>query len=281
MVLDESRELTIEEGTFVDAPSERQIEESRMIKCCLIVWAMLGAIIPQSAFCSNDPLFGYLAKYTMLPYALVGHKPMAIEQICYKCQWNNDVRWMLAGWRMYPQLWMRKRLWKEFYSSFRQTDYSNFYLKEDSTGTVILFNKKNCLDLINANLDLFQAVCGNKSASIFLKELCDTDDIYTYIKNSNTLLGLLLGYGRKNAEKYEEYYCYCDLFPEPTDFNGFNPETYFDDDLLPYRLPDFRALKSEETETLRRIYEQDQREIAKIFSERDAKEIFLEYLEKN
>jgi hypothetical protein len=129
-------------------------------------------------------------------HVLLGDKPAAIG-------W--PVKDALFSPVYFPGSWMflQHRLgWEEWRRLYGETAYP-FILKEFSDGFVYLINVEKERQIVEENLEVFQGKLGKISVDEIMARLENGD--HSVIKD-HVLLGIALGYGRKNAEAFEQKY---------------------------------------------------------------------------
>ncbi len=98
-----------------------------------------------------------------------------------------------------------KKSWETF------NKYCQFFNKElflflRKSSTLLLINKLAVKHQIAKHLDLFQSILGTEfSSEFFFHELEHSDtDLHALLKANQTLLGILLGFGKHNSELFQE-----------------------------------------------------------------------------
>ena len=127
--------------------------------------------------------FAYLFCRAGFGYSLIGAKPLAIDLDFFPTPLSTNAV-------------------KEPYIL---SNSRNFLFKITRTNQnlrlTILIHKKKFLEVCNENKDLFQLILGRNFSSKKLLEEIETSErpLFEIIKNNETILGILLGFGRKNA----------------------------------------------------------------------------------
>lgn len=141
-------------------------------------------------------------------YTLFGDKPLSLSGDFTLTPWNNT----LAGFSSGGVFWKRWEVWEKYKRFFPMKNY--LLIKEPSkhvnSDNIILINKKEFIKIINKNLSLFQDI---------LKKTIDPHELLSKlekreitfresIQDNELLWGILLGYGKHNAELYcRRLYC--------------------------------------------------------------------------
>lgn len=132
---------------------------------------------------------------------------------------------------------------------------------------LILINKKAFLQTVQANDSLFKArLAGYSTPQALLAEIESGKPLLTDVLNEDELLiGILLGYGAHNAQ----------LYAQEEHLTAFSPDNF------PYmiRLPLFLCDPNDsETQHLKRIYQETQKEVCEIYQHPDFLSLVLNQL---
>lgn len=144
-------------------------------------------------------------------YVLFGNKPMGISsfpEIAPNSSQNDPVnnlrflssRFCVQNLKIYRGL----EVWNKYKQLFPS---SKFILLENHDAewvTMVMINKHNFLNKVKENIDIFKEVLGaHVTPSIILDSCVKSGDlIKDVLKDNDALLGILLGYGRHNAELF-------------------------------------------------------------------------------
>jgi len=234
-------------------------------------------------------------------YVLFGTKPMAFlcvqreefskSQICqvynfidsiYKYYIGNFVE--LKGWEA----------WKKYKHLFPSSNFIFFENHDPRKITIFLINKREFLKKVEENIDLFRAVLGYRVTSQKILEAClsSTNLIRETLKDNDALLGILLGFGRHNAQLFsrrhqienqtsmkpsngfislEQEHIYIN-----TKLQSFNEFESDDCNQFNLKLPCFIAdLEHPETKKLKIAYKKQYKEIIKKYKGNDFLETTL------
>lgn len=146
-------------------------------------------------------------------YTLFGSKPVSEEDYNQGLNFHRKKSWLATG----------KKTWERYSSLFPSSRYVFKYESDKWRQSIILINKQAFLDVVQEYLPLFQSILGT---DISPKKLLDKIQLDPYEKTLNhpVLIGLLYGYGYKNA--------LCFVKPTLTDqiIKWFRPPVYFYDE---------------------------------------------------
>lgn len=152
----------------------------------------------------------YLA-HSFAGYTLYGEKPIAIEAYSNHCEGELDRKSL----KLKRGLW----LWERLGVSPEDKNFCLVTLNAHGYRHCIVMNRRAFLEVVNANLTLFQYALGPKltAEQLFEALIHAGDNFYNLLKNDNALLGILLGYGTKNSllvSKSEELSNSFDLYED-------------------------------------------------------------------
>ena len=139
-------------------------------------------------------------------YVIYGSKPVYLSNVrseqsaCIGTKRHKDI----------TEIWEVLSIWKGLHLGKNQTDYL-LHISDSSTNPLsvenefLLINRQAFLEAVNKNLLLFQYKFGvNVTAQALLNRLLDPkENISSLFKGNTALLGIILGYGTKNALTYE------------------------------------------------------------------------------
>lgn len=197
--------------------------------------------------------------------------------------------------------------WLKYQHLFPSKNYLFITKKEAEFLEIFIINKKEFLNVVQRNLNhLCEKLGKNYSAEEFLDNFIKEKDASEFLR-SQSVLGVLLGYGRENAELYERacitrkrnpYFGFSLRKPRYVPLSTFSSLeeelkfleenfTSFPDNKMPnfpviFMVPlGFGAnLNSTETQMLKKQYQEEYRSIVQIYSGRDFLETTLERLIK-
>ncbi len=177
--------------------------------------------IPNQDKESIEKLLSYLLFDEGFAYVLFGSKPLSTighdktTPTSYKELYPHPMFELEAWWK----------IWEKYSHFFPTKDYLFFSQETDNWFEVFLMNKSNCLKVIEENLPLFrERINHNLGPAEILDHLVSSPDIFRVgLNKSQGLLGILLGYGKKNSIGFENYFSKNrrTLLPEPSDSSKF------------------------------------------------------------
>jgi hypothetical protein len=155
--------------------------------------------------------FFYHLSHSGCSYVLFGNKPMSISSFL-EIEPNfsqsdpvNNLRDLSS--RLCLQNLKIYRGWEVWKKCKHLFPSSNFVLLEnrDAEGvTIVIINKHNFLKKVKENIDIFKEVLGaHVTPNIILDSCFKSNNIFKEaLKNNEALLGILLGFGRYNAQLF-------------------------------------------------------------------------------
>jgi len=244
-------------------------------------------------------LFRYLFAETEFGYTLLGNKPMSFcfpptsfinifpnDQFSKICKNERiDVSNALT-------ILNEKKINKNYIFIIKRNQYG-------SPDCVFFVNRDKWIQVFNENIDAFRKVYGHEiNAESFLKSLQTRDDFTDELFEQHALIGILLGYGRHNAELFNRRHPLFGrrkipytTYPKPSPpfltveeelcffkkkLKTFNPHQF---GLLRVSQVNFAAdHESLETAQLHRHYTSIHRELTELFSSENWFAILLEKL---
>lgn len=197
-------------------------------------------------------LFRSLLFDDQFAYTLFGSKPITHKGVFF----GTDTANFIPKWQV----------WKK-YSYFFDTCFSNFAFLEKSNQELCeihFVNKKLVLEAVEKYADAFTGILGEVKPKDVLERILKSNDLFEAIGNSQTLYGILLGYGEENARGFELNLPNARPFIE-----GNAGDTCL---ALPY----FQTFSPcQETSYLRKQYLQEREKILSIYSRGNILEITL------
>lgn len=179
-----------------------------IILCCAISAQANISAIPKRDLKKIEFLFDYLINDHDFAYTIFGSKPMSLADIYLELP-NN-----LPFWSKIKTLYFRKKLknsleaWEKHKSQFNSKD---FIILDSEDGffnclTFFIIHKKNLLCLLKAHESIFKQALGESFApESFIEKLEKKEGTLSEIIHTNDkLLGLMLGYGVRNATLFQE-----------------------------------------------------------------------------
>jgi FKBP-type peptidyl-prolyl cis-trans isomerase len=173
-----------------------------LLTCSSVLWGneeIKGFIekLPSEQRELLESFFSILVKDSLSGYVLYGDKPMCIEGHSLVSDsgalsgFNDQKVILIQGLRFWQDLNLSVVDKNYFFLIFNFGDYRHF----------VCVNRKAFIRVVNENLSLFRYVLGSTlTAESLLDELIRAKDgFYEVLKQDNVLLGILLGYGTKNA----------------------------------------------------------------------------------
>ena len=162
------------------------------------------AQIPKEDSEKIDSLMSYLFLDEGFSYVLFGSKPMSMI--------GHDKNTPAAYRELYThplfelEFWWQT--WEKYSHLFPMKDFFLFAQNGDEWFEVFLINRSNALKTIEENLALFRKKIGvNFSSTEILKHIVSSRHVFEDgLNKSHALLGLLLGYGKQNAVRFEKYF---------------------------------------------------------------------------
>lgn len=160
-----------------------------------------------------DILFKRLVFTNHFGYTLVGAKPVALAANFTSAYKPNALFMIRKGSPLLNLTrsgipWDKWAIWEKWNNLFHSENF--IFLREPSTlvsdtDLVFLINKEKFKESIKKHLKLFQSILHHPvDAEDFLEKLqTKQSTLQALIKNNEALLGILLGYGQKNALMYE------------------------------------------------------------------------------
>ena len=225
-------------------------------------------------------LFRYLVLHEGFGYTLFGTKPLSCVSFIKDTSFLIDSVFEPNSYAISRVYWST---WKKFFPNLY---FNNFIFVENFSSRVFqvyLVNKKLCLKIIKEHVSDFQNILKiNKSPKEILNHIIQSKNIFNNgLCRSHYLMGLLFGYGKKNAMAFEKTYVKKQYFYKA--LQPFTHEENSDPIIMP--LPQFVVtMYSEEdmaeAKRLRRAYNRQRNYILKNYEEGNFLEITLEKLQE-
>jgi hypothetical protein len=163
--------------------------------------------IPKEDVFQIDFLFHHLIEQGHFAYTLFDAKPVSLYAEFDITFWGNTLEGMPSGGRF----WNKWAIWEKYKNKFPLKNYllikEKNKSKQDEISTIFLINKKEFIKIVNQHLGLFQVVTGNAfKPEEVLKNLESGQLTFREsIKNSDLLLGVLLGFGVNNSVRFSYF----------------------------------------------------------------------------
>ncbi|MCH9609809.1 MAG: hypothetical protein S4CHLAM45_08940 [Chlamydiales bacterium] len=223
---------------------------------------------------AEDPSFGY---------TLLGKKPISINSIPkrlpIKSVMKNPSIIILPSQKLIHPIFSIFSCWKtwERYQKYFSTDQYSFFAEErKDTLELYLINKKEVLSTITMHLSLFQEKMGKEcsASEIMDKILAKEGFLWNRLGCSNTLYGILLGYGKENSIAFENY----SVKKAPLLFPGSSVQP---ERLQQIALPYFVCFSEKESEHLIKDYKKQREQIICAYKDKDVLSFTLKCLTKH
>lgn len=157
--------------------------------------------LPQEEKEELNRLFYSMMRDDHLAYTLFGDKPVSLSGNFIITPLQNIQCGMVCG----SVFWKRWQIWEKYAHHFPLNKY--VFIQERHpyrhVGSVYLINKKLFIQQVNRHLDIFENVLGvGITGEILLKQIEQQGKFSACIQDNKFLLGILLGYGKHNAELF-------------------------------------------------------------------------------
>jgi hypothetical protein len=156
--------------------------------------------IPQNDLETLESFFQTLFLKESFGYTIYGKKPMSVvtyNDPLYRCNlWDFD------SYNL--QLRQGSECWKKYCSRIQSNDFVFLFYKNQKWGEMILINKQNFIDTVDQHQADFQKafgypISGEELISRMIKSSSEWNEV---LKNSDYLMGIVLGYGRHNSSVF-------------------------------------------------------------------------------
>ncbi|MGE4574374.1 MULTISPECIES: hypothetical protein [Parachlamydia] len=161
--------------------------------------------IPFEDRVALEELFSSFIFEDTFGYTLFGNKPISLGGNFRVTPWAN----VLAGCRCGGAFWKKWEIWEKYQDQFLSSKYllisePHFLGKSDLDELILLINKRAFLKSLENHLITFENILKQKIIpEEFLGEIENgTLSFFDSIQKNETLLGILLGYGKHNAEMF-------------------------------------------------------------------------------
>jgi hypothetical protein len=227
-------------------------------------------------------------------YVLFGDKPMAFTGYFYSCEPNFSSKQRYRYYSENQTLSEGWKIWKKYQNTFCS---KHFVLEckplDHNRSEICLIHKPHFKDIAQKHWSFFQSILGEKATPITLITQYESSDaaLFHLLKQHHALLGILLGFGTKNAWLFHEHLDEMNEDPNRMQIIPFKHvsersvahslEGIFQENNYrqPYKflwLPFFLAdRKTHETQVLRRKYLKQRQEIHRHYSHGDFLEVTL------
>ena len=163
-----------------------------------------------------EKLFHILIDEDHFGYTLFGDKPVSLSGDCTITPYEvalsgiptNELFWKKWGIPSGGLFWRKWSIWKKIEKDLCIKNY--FFIEEPAfnrndgaMGFVFLVNKKAFVETVDQNIETFRDILGQNTTAIKLLEKVEEEKTFMkHLKNSELLLGILLGYGSHNAQLF-------------------------------------------------------------------------------
>ncbi|HNA63001.1 MAG TPA: hypothetical protein PKW79_07985 [Rhabdochlamydiaceae bacterium] len=257
-------------------------------------------------------LFSHLIHENHFGYTLFGDKPVSIAGYFIREPTQHVLSSYIPSFSV-DRLW---KVWQKHASKFPLQDY--LFLNElcspksDNLRIITIINKSAFLKIVEEHIDDFHKVLGREMTPLKLLEKLSLPEasLFEALHRNEVLYGILLGYGKHNAEFYDRrsllmhnisslncyrpvvdspYESFSLRYPRPSPCRSIEDEYRemdekcegFDLDfkLSPFFSPHFVAMKdTPETQSLKKKYREIHRMLVKKYAEGDFLTITLKQL---
>lgn len=227
--------------------------------------------IPEDDKKKIEKLFSYLFLDEGFAYTLLGSKPISTigfdktTPACYREMYPHPLFELEDWWHV----------WEKYSNLFPMKNFAIFFQNEGDWFEIYFVNKHFCLNEIRNNHKLFVIKLKESRRPIdILQKVISCPNVFRDgLNQSQALLGILLGYGKKNSVSFEKQwqkkstYFYKQIQEEVIDIH--------DDKLL---APSFSSFSKKETSQLKKQYQKERDLINKYYLNNDFLEKTLEKL---
>lgn len=154
-----------------------------------------------------QPALDHLFKFESLSYTLFSSKPLSFAQISKASHIKiQDIWQTLSPDNSFHRVHSGLYYWKKWIAERQIIQFQLIEKSLDRFLTIILINKQEFRRAFDENRELFHKILGTEiSADLLMDEIAsEKNTLRSALKNDDRLLGILLGYGRRNAEAFFE-----------------------------------------------------------------------------
>jgi hypothetical protein len=141
-------------------------------------------------------------------YTIFGSKPMSLADICLRMPENLPIHKHLKARFLYTKSKRSLTAWYKYRHEFHFKDFIFLDQEEDLFDclVLVLINKRNMLKVLNEHISVFKEELGDDFApESFLARLENREvSLSKAIHDSDRLLGIMLGYGERNATLFQQ-----------------------------------------------------------------------------
>jgi hypothetical protein len=164
--------------------------------------------IPKRDINEINSLFERLILAYDFGYTIFGSKPMSLADMCLKIPPNLPIHKYLKARFLLSKSKRRLNAWYKYRDKFNFKDFI-FLDEEEKTPNCfvfILINKKNMLNVLHEHKNAFKQELGETfTPETFLEKIEKKEvSLAQATHDSQRLLGIMLGYGERNATLFQE-----------------------------------------------------------------------------
>jgi hypothetical protein len=141
-------------------------------------------------------------------YTIFGSKPMSLADMCLQISPNLPIHKHLKARFIFAKLKRSLNTWYKYRDGFHFKDFIFLDQEEDLFDCLvfILINKNNMINVLNDHIAIFKEKLGDSfTPESFLAKLEKRElSLAQAIQDSDRLLGIMLGYGERNATLFQE-----------------------------------------------------------------------------
>lgn len=272
-----------------------------VLLACLISWASIAYADLSSVSRKEREALAFLLEVLITDhdfgYTIYGSKPMALGDICLTMpadlSFEHKLHYLYFRYKIKRAL----KAWKKHKALFCSETFLILDTPENPSDclTFIVIHRNHLLDILERNWAHFQKELGKTFTPLELLQQLEsgTHTLCEAIKANDKLLGIMLGYGVRNASLFQERAELKRALAEQRKFEGSVDTLMHKLNLLEMHLTDFNALDEEarihplyfladpmhpETHSLNKQYENERQEILRLIEKGDFLESTLERL---
>src|ERR1700722_15546951 len=163
--------------------------------------------IPEKDFTKIKSFFAHLIHQHDFAYAIFGSKPMSLADICLRVL-NLPIYQQLKIKFLLINIKNNLNTWYKYKDRFNLKDFVLLDKEEDLCRSVVivLINKKNMLSVLKEHKEIFKQELGDTFTPESFLEKIETRELSLAksINHHYGLLGIMLGYGARNAMLFQE-----------------------------------------------------------------------------